>query len=539
MIVDRGEASTASRIAAGLITPVTGRRMAPAQGYEESYRHAVAFYRRLERELNCQFLEEKPAIRQFVSDDEQNVFEKKLRGSDVCFAALKDEAGRVTGIEMRDAARLNVPRFLDQTRQYFSSLGLYRLADLNPDTDIVIDESGVVVARLDVRSASVVWCRGYQAKRNRWFPTIPDGPAKGEILRVRFSNYREDRVVHKGIWLVPDGFKADEAFFLLGATYDRVNLNNEPTTAGREELLIGLKQITAETPTVIDHVAAVRAGMKRRRPIIGPHPDSDRVFVLNGLGSRGALLAPVAAQALTDLMTGAPIRSDLHELIDILPGKSPKEPAARNTSRPRSLTQLAHNVIRRLVQPGDTVIDATAGNGNDTQMLATLVGAAGRTIAIDIQQSAIDSTSNRLAKAGLTADLRLGDHACELKMLQTSGLCVKAVMFNLGYLPGSDKQITTLSTSTRSAIQSACEMLLPGGAITIIAYRGHAGGLEEATTVEQWLAELPAERFATSRIEGDPAQATSPVLFVVRNANRGATTSRQSVPIISESSPPT
>ena len=522
LIVDRGEEITASRIAAGLITPVTGRRMAPTHGYEESYRHAAAFYRRIEGKLNCQFLDEKPAIRQFVNDEEQRTFEQKLCRSDVCFAILKDDAGRVTGIEMRDAARLNVPRFLEQTRQYFSSHGRYQQAELNLDTDIVINDSGVLVARLDIRSACVVFCQGYQPIRNSWFPAIPDGPAKGEILRVRLSDYPEDRVVHQGIWLVPDGSEADEAFFLLGATYDRVNLNNEPTTAGREELLSGLKQITSEIPIIMDHVAAVRAGMKRRRPIIGQHPDSDRVFVLNGLGSRGALLAPAAAQALTDLMCGKSISVDPHDVLDVLPAKLDTEPAATNFSRPKSLTQLAHNVIRRIVQPGDTVIDATAGNGNDTQMLATLVGAAGRTIAIDIQQSAIDSTSNRLTKAGLTADLRLGDHARELKKLQASGLCVKAVMFNLGYLPGSDKQITTAGNSTLAAIQVASDILLPGGAVTIIAYRGHAGGLEETAIVEQWIAELPTDRFEISRIEGDSTQATSPVLLVVRSLNCGA-----------------
>ncbi|MBC7967074.1 MAG: FAD-dependent oxidoreductase, partial [Fuerstia sp.] len=501
LIVDRGEAITASRIAAGLITPVTGRRMTATHGYAESYRHAAAFYRRIERDLNDRLFDEKPAIRRFVNDEEKKAFEQKHSVSDASLTALKDDAGRATGFEMPNAARLDVPRFLEQTRQYFASLGRYQQAELNSDTDIVINDSGVSVARLDIRSACVVWCQGYQAIRNHWFPKIPDGPAKGEILRVRLSDYREDRVVHQGIWLVPD---PRDGRFLVGATYDRVNLNNEPTPVGREELLSGLKQITAEAPVVIDHVAAVRAGMKRRRPIIGQHPDSDRVFVLNGLGSRGALLAPVAAQVLTDLMCGRAISVDQHDVLEILPRKSQTDSGATNASRPRSLTQLAHNVIRRIVQPGDTVIDATAGNGIDTQMLATLVGPAGRTIAIEIQQSALDSTSSRLAKTGLTADLRLGDHASELAKLQASGLRVKAVMFNLGYLPGSDKQITTLSTSTRAAIQSACEMLLPGGAVTIIAYRGHAGGLEEATTVEQWIAELHTDRFETSRIEGDP-----------------------------------
>ena len=188
------------------------------------------------------------------------------------------------------------------------------------------------------------------------------------------------------------------------------------------------------------------------------------------------------------------------------------------SSAGKPLTQLAHNVIRRIVQPGDTVIDATAGNGIDTQLLASLVGASGHTIAIDIQRSAIESTSSRLKRAGLIADLRLADHAVELNSLESAGMKVKAVMFNLGYLPGSDRQITTGSTSTRAAIHAASQMLMPGGAVTIVAYRGHAGGLEEATIVEHCLAELPTAQFETSRIDGDANNATSPVLFVVRKS---------------------
>ena len=170
------------------------------------------------------------------------------------------------------------------------------------------------------------------------------------------------------------------------------------------------------------------------------------------------------------------------------------------------------------MQQGDTVVDATAGNGHDAQLLASLVGVTGHTIAIDIQQSAVESTSSRLERDGLNADLRLADHAMELNSLRAAGLQVKAVMFNLGYLPGSDKQVTTDSGSTRAAIQAASEMLKPGGALTIIAYRGHAGGLEEATIVEQYLAELPTDQFETSRIDSDANNPTSPVLFVVRKS---------------------
>jgi len=545
MIIDRGERVTASRIAAGLITPLTGRRLARSPRYEESYQQASAFYQRIEAEQNLQLLTEKPAIRMFVNDEERRLFEQKFRNSDIDVAAMTDEHGKVFGVEMRHAARLNVRRFLDQTRSYFSSLGQYLQADLNPDADIEVANDRVSVASLNVRSSAVVFCQGWQPSTNHWFPETPDGPAKGEILRVKLANYAEDKVVHQGVWVVPDSSEDQVGICLVGATYDRDQLNQEPTVSGRHELLSGLKQITDAIPEVIEHVAAVRAGTRRRKPILGQHSEHDRVFVLNGLGSRGALLAPVAADVLKNMLLGDPVRKELQEIIDILPGKqsvglatnvsrkaliagivpvssthSPAASALRLTksSAGKSLTQLAHNVIRRIVKPGDVVIDATAGNGHDTQLLASLVGASGHTIAIDIQRSAIESTSSRLERAGLIADLRLADHAIELNSIKSAGLKVKAVMFNLGYLPGSDKQITTGATSTRAAVHAASEMLMPGGAVTIIAYRGHAGGLEEATVVEQWMAGLSADQFETSRIDGDVNNTTSPVLFVVRKS---------------------
>ena len=516
VLVDRGEHVTASKVAAGLITPVTGRRLVPTHRYDESYRHAVDFYRRIERELDCQLLEEKPAIRQFQNDDEQKIFEQKLNTGDGRFAPLKDAAGRIVGFEMRDAARLNVASFLERTRQYFTSLGQYQQADLDIDADVVIGHDGVSINRLGFRCSGVVFCQGYQDGKNCWYPTVPDGPVKGEILRVHLSNYHRDSVVHKGVWLVPDKLMDGKRSYLVGATYDRDTLKNTTTKEGREELLTSLKQIAEETPVVVDHVAAVRAGTKRRKPVVGQHPDRGRVFVLNGLGSHGSLLAPVASQVVRDLISGASIKDELREVLDILSGKPPTLKTSGDISRPRSLTQLAHNIIRRIVRPGDTVIDATAGNGNDTQLLANLVGPSGRTIAIDLQQSAIDATTARIERAGLTAEYLLADHACELGRLKSSGVSASAIMFNLGYLPGSDKLIVTRLLSTIAAIQLAREMLLPGGAVTIIAYRGHAGGLEEATAVEQLIAELPVDSYETSRIDGDSGNRASPVLFVVR-----------------------
>lgn len=522
VLVDRGEEITASKIAAGLMTPVTGRRLVPTPRYAELHRQSVEFYRRIESEMHCRLLVEKPAIRQFLNDNERTIFQQKLQPCGSQFIPINDGMGCLTGFEMRDAARLYVSQFLEQTRLHFASIGRYHRTELNIDADIVIHEGGATVARLGIHDADIVFCQGYQQIRNPWYPAIPDSPARGEILRIKLSDYHEDAVVHKGVWLVPDTSDSGEAVFLVGATYDRNRLDNTPTTTGRTELLTGLRQITAGPVEVLAQVAAVRAGTKRRRPVVGRHPDIHCLFLLNGLGSHGALLAPVAARALNDLICDIPLHDDLDDVIDFLPAKHRTRSTTDKIRRPKSLTQLAHNVIRRIAQPGDTVIDATAGNGNDTHFLATLVGTTGVTIAIDIQQSAIDAASKRLADSGLTADFRLADHAMVLEYLKSSELVVRAVMFNLGYLPGSDKQITTTGTSTQTAIQCACDLLSPGGAITIIAYRGHTGGIEETLLVEQLIFELPVNRYETSRIEGDPGNPTSPVLFIVKKSNPGS-----------------
>jgi glycine oxidase len=516
MLVDRGEPTTASRIAAGLITPVTGRRLTIAHRFAENHRQSVNFYRQIERELGSTLLVEKPALREFLDDQERIIFEKKRTTLDGCCTPHTNSAGCVTGFEMRDAARLNVPGFLDQTRHYFASRGRFRIADLNLETDILFNHDEVFVNGLNIGCSAVALCQGYQHCTNRFFPSIPDNPAKGEILRVRLNQYQAESVVHKGIWLVPDTSIDGQSSFLVGATFDRRLLDHLPTAAGRDELLGGLKQITLEHAEVIDHVAAVRAGMHRRRPIVGRHPEHDRVFLLNGLGSHGTLLAPVAAQALRDVICGISISDATREVLDLLSLDRRTKPATTQANRSRSLTQLAHNVVRRIVRPGDTVIDATAGNGNDTQMLATLVGPTGRTISIDIQQLAIDTTSERLQKSGLHAELYLADHACELERLKSAGVSATAVMFNLGYLPGSDRLIATKGGSTLAAIRSASELMASGGAITIIAYRGHAGGEAESVLVEQLIDQMPEECFETSRIEGDSNNFSSPVLFLIR-----------------------
>lgn len=154
------------------------------------------------------------------------------------------------------------------------------------------------------------------------------------------------------------------------------------------------------------------------------------------------------------------------------------------------LTEQAHQILTAHLQEGDLAIDATAGNGHDTQFLAEKVGTSGQVIAIDIQASAIEASRERLCTAALIerSTLICGDHATELEcLLPKHRQQIAAITFNLGYLPGSDKSIQTQSESTGQALKAAHALLSPHGLLCVTAYRGHPGGAEEAQLVETWM----------------------------------------------------
>lgn len=165
-----------------------------------------------------------------------------------------------------------------------------------------------------------------------------------------------------------------------------------------------------------------------------------------------------------------------------------------------SVLSFAHALVRERVRPGDVAVDATMGNGNDTLLLAELVGDRGRVYAFDVQQAALDATRARLHAAGVPdarATLLLRDHAELADALPADARGrVAAAMFNLGYLPGAgDPRVVTRPETTLRALDAALDMLRAGGVLCVVVYPGHEGGAEEAAAVDGWAAGLPAERF--------------------------------------------
>ena len=149
--------------------------------------------------------------------------------------------------------------------------------------------------------------------------------------------------------------------------------------------------------------------------------------------------------------------------------------------------------ISECIKEGDVVIDATAGNGYDTLKLCKAVGEGGKVYAFDIQKCAIDSTRQRLFENGYkNAELILSSHADMDKYVKEE---VKAVVFNLGYLPGGDHNLQTKSDTTIVAIEKSLDLISADGFVAISIYYGKNSGTEEKEAVMKYLKTIDHKKY--------------------------------------------
>lgn len=183
-------------------------------------------------------------------------------------------------------------------------------------------------------------------------------------------------------------------------------------------------------------------------------------------------------------------------------------------------TELAHQMVAKAVKPGDRVVDATVGNGHDTLFLAELVGPKGMVIGFDIQQAALAQTTQRLAGLAHITLHHAGHETLTKHLPEEAHGGLAAAMFNLGYLPGASKAIITRAETTLKALEQALDHLAADGLVTLVLYRGHAGGEAEAAAVRAYVRNLTQD-FEVTRHESANAPASAPELIVIRRLRQG------------------
>lgn len=522
LLIDRGGRTGASWAAAGLISPIAGQRLAGVWKFNQFWPAALGFYSRVEAAVAAPLLTVGPAVWCFTSDKQRLDFRARSLSPWLEAAELSSEESAAIqlsvtapygAMQISPSGRLDVAAFLEATHRAFAAEGAFEQAALAPLSEEMFQGAGpILLAPHSATADRLILCTGSEDPGLPRWKHLPWTLSTGETLTARLEGYLEQRVVHGPVWVAPQG----GGLYRVGATFDRNRTDGLATEAGRYELLSGLRTLITGTIEVREHRAGVRPTLADRKPLAGWLPGSlgigaPRIGLLTGLGAHGSLRAPWLALRLAETWTTG--------------GWASTEASAdRFTKSPPRIrpTELAHQIVAASLVAGDLALDATAGNGADTEWLARCVGPTGGVLAIDPQQVALDRTAERLGAARASGaamanvELVCGSHALLQRLCPEWSGRVGAVMFNLGYLPGGDPAITTLAASTCEALSSAIAMLRPGGVVTVLAYPGHPAGARELLALEAFFKSSALKKYQIDRHDPTPGRTPGPVLFVLR-----------------------
>ena len=309
LVVDRQDAGSSTRVAAGLVTPLTGKGMNAAWRQEQYLPKAVAYYHALEKETGRKFYRKTPVVRLFATEKER----QKWEGKDLDHDQWAFDMGRLDGpfkhdlggIEMSEGAWLDTVTFLQVVKDKLMDAGAWREGDFREE-DVTFEDG--LVRWQDVFAGKIILCQGAYGLSgikgyDGWFSNIPHRSAKGEILSLWIDGLDESKRYHCNGWLAP----REGGMWKAGASYDWKNLDSEPTEAGKEDVLTKLRTwlVEGDVPIeVIEHEAGVRPIIRNSRPLVGFHSEMPQVGFFNGLGSKGTLMAPAVAEHFASHLCG-------------------------------------------------------------------------------------------------------------------------------------------------------------------------------------------------------------------------------------------
>jgi len=196
--------------------------------------------------------------------------------------------------------------------------------------------------------------------------------------------------------------------------------------------------------------------------------------------------------------------------------------AAATTPTLRGPVSFSHLLLRRFIQAGNRVVDATCGNGKDTLLLADLVDTKGHVYAFDVQQVALNRTTERLVAQSLQQRVTLL-HAGHERLLELVEGPLQAIVFNLGWLPGAPHEVATSAPTTLTALDSSLHLLAPGGILLITCYPGHCGGDKETAAVLEWCSQLPPRSYFVWRMGQLNVTPDAPFCLCIQNGRSANT----------------
>lgn len=299
ILVVNNQSQNSSRIAGGLYNPVILKRFSEVWQAEEQLELLYNFYANLEKKLQIKLDYKLPLLRKFYSVEEQNNWFtasdkpnlSKFLSTNLITKKWNSIPSPFNFGEVLYSGYVDTNLLVDSYKQFLINQNTY-LEDTFDYSNLIIDNDFVVYKNL--KAKGIVFAEGFGMLLNPFFNKLPLDGTKGELLLIKAPNLNLDVIMKSSIFVLPIG----NDLYKVGATYNWEDKTNIPTEAAKKELIDNLKELITCDFEVIEHYAGVRPTVKDRRPLVGTHPVHKNLHVLNGLGTRGVMLAPAMATSL-------------------------------------------------------------------------------------------------------------------------------------------------------------------------------------------------------------------------------------------------
>jgi glycine/D-amino acid oxidase-like deaminating enzyme len=299
-IVDRDEGADCSMVSGGMMNPISPRIPTMTWRADVHLPEAEHFYTSIENRTGEKFYHARPIYRPYKDADEKERWEGNARKKGYDRFLWPKPPTRIPGVHVDpdlgvaafQGAYLDTPAFLDCSSRHFLREGLLLRTNFDPED---LKEKDGYWEWNGIRFQRLILCQGIGIRDCPFFAELPLRPNKGEILTVRMPDLPEHFILNSGFYAIPLG----EGKVRIGATYDHEDMDPSPTRSKKEDLLSRLEKWIDLPYELLDHQVGFRPTTPDTRPYVGFHRKHRGIAVFNGLGSKGATLAPHWAKRLT------------------------------------------------------------------------------------------------------------------------------------------------------------------------------------------------------------------------------------------------
>ncbi len=296
------DSQNSSRIAGGLYNPVILKRFTGLEDAGLQLDYLDEFYSKIERRTGVQINFPLPLLRKFFSIEEQNNwFQAADQPKLAPFLSTEIVKKNIPGIDAPfNYGKVLRTGYLDTAlflKSYHRYLGAHNLI-INETVDysaLLINDSEIQYKGISAKK--IIFAEGFGIHANPYFNHLPLDGTKGELFIIKAPELKLIDIINTSVFILPLG----NDLFKVGATYNWEDKTDLPTSEGRGELVLRIKEILQCDFEIISHYAGVRPTVKDRKPLLGNHETHKNLFVLNGLGTRGVMLGPYSAKMVFEL----------------------------------------------------------------------------------------------------------------------------------------------------------------------------------------------------------------------------------------------